>query len=61
MLIVFGFDNVMSWIQHPIIFYPIMMVGSVIALLYSMGLGGVMIPVARQTINLTLRNINVGF
>jgi hypothetical protein len=47
LLIFFAMDNVMNWIQHPIVFYPLMMLVSVVALLYSMGLGGVMVPVAR--------------
>jgi len=61
LLAFFAFDNVMAWISHPIIFYPLMMLVSVIAMLYSMGLGGVMIPVARQSINMGLRNFNVNF
>jgi hypothetical protein len=32
-----------------------------ISMLYSMGLGGIMFPVFRQTVNLLLRRFNIDF
>mmetsp|Transcript_45372 Transcript_45372/g.33152 ORF Transcript_45372/g.33152 Transcript_45372/m.33152 type:complete len:114 (-) Transcript_45372:27-368(-) len=61
LLAFFAMDNVMSWISSPLIFYPLMMVFGVISMLYAMGLGGVMLPLARQSINLALRRVNVNF
>jgi hypothetical protein len=37
--------------MNPILFYPIMFVLSIVALLYSIGMGPIMGPVARTTAN----------
>lgn len=55
----FAADNVLSWLASPFIFYPLIMVLGVISIMYSMGLGGVMFMVARQTTNLILRRVGV--
>lgn len=57
----FAADNVLSWIASPFIFYPLMMVLSVVAMLYSMGLGGIMFPLFRQSVNLVLRRVGLDF
>ena len=57
----FAADNVLSWLASPFIFYPLVMVLGVISIMYSMGLGGVMFMVARQTTNLILRRVGVDF
>jgi hypothetical protein len=57
----FAADNVLSWISSPIIFYPLMFVVGIISLLYSMGLGGIMLPVFRQTVNMVLRRAGLDF
>lgn len=57
----FAADNILSWISSPFIFYPLIMVLGVISILYSMGLGGIMLPIARQTTNLVLRRVGVDF
>ena len=61
LLAFFAADNVLSWIASPIIFYPLMFVLSIIIMLYSMGLGGIMWPVFRQTVNLVLRRVGLDF
>jgi hypothetical protein len=57
----FAADNVLSWISSPSIFYPLMFVVGIISLLYSMGLGGIMLPVFRQTVNMVLRRAGLDF
>ena len=48
-------------IMNPLLFYPIMFVGSIVAMLYSIGLGPVFVPAAKQTINIGLRSAGVPF
>jgi hypothetical protein len=55
LLAFFAFDNVMSWLSSPIFFYPLVFIGGIIMMLYSMGMGPILVPVARQSINLILR------
>ena len=57
----FAADNVLSWIASPFIFYPLMMILGVVAMLYSMGLGGILFPVFRQSVNMILRRAGVDF
>lgn len=47
MLAFFAADNVMSWLASPIIFYPLMLILGGVSILYSMGLGPIMLPLAR--------------
>lgn len=61
LLAFFAADNVLSWMASPIVFYPLMFVLSIIIMLYSMGLGGIMWPVFRQTVNLVLRRVGLDF
>lgn len=61
MLAFFAADNVLSWIASPFIFYPLMMILGVIAMLYSMGLGTIIFPIFRQSVNLILRRAGVDF
>jgi hypothetical protein len=61
LLIFFAIDNIMNWLSSPFILYPIVFIAMGIALMYSMGLGGVMGPVARQTVNMALRRYNINF
>jgi hypothetical protein len=61
MLAFFAADNVMGWLSSPFIFYPLMLVVGGIAMLYSMGLGSLMGPLARQSVNLGLRNVGLNF
>ncbi len=60
LLVYFGYDDVLRMIMNPLLFYPIMLVVTVVALLYSMGLGPVMIPVVKTTVNMYLRKLGVG-
>lgn len=57
----FAFDNVLSWLSSPIFFYPVIMIGGVIAILFSMGLGPLIKPVVRQTANLVFSRAGVDF
>lgn len=61
LLAFFAADNVMGWLSSPLIFYPLMLVFGAIAVLYSMGLGSLMGPLARQSINMGLRSVGVNF
>jgi len=55
LLIFFAFDNVVAWLASPFIFYPLTLIIGFVAMLFSMGMGGMIIPVARQTINMGFR------
>ena len=57
----FAFDNVMGWLSSPILFYPLILISGIIMMLYSMGMGPIMIPVARQSVNLALRRAGTNF
>ena len=61
LLAFFAFDNVLAWLASPIFFYPVIMIGGVISILFSMGLGPVIKPVFRQTTNLVLGRVGVDF
>jgi hypothetical protein len=50
-LVYFAYDDVFRMLANPILFYPLMFVTSMVAMMYSMGLGPIMIPVARTSIN----------
>lgn len=54
LLAFFAADNVIGWLSSPLIFYPIVVLLGGISLLYSMGLGPVIGPIARQTLNVAV-------
>ena len=60
-LLFFAFDNIISWMGSPFLFYPLSIVFCIIVTLWSMGLGGVLLPLARHTVNEALRKAGVGF
>lgn len=51
----FAYDDIFRMLANPIFFYPLMFVFSIVAMLYSMGLGPVMIPVVRSSFNMGMR------
>ena len=55
LLAYFAYDDIFRMIMNPILFYPIMFVTSIVAMMYSMGLGPVLIPAVKQTVNVGLR------
>lgn len=61
LLAFFAADNVMGWISSPFIFYPLMFLVGAVAMLYSMGLGPLIGPLARGTINTGFRSAGVNF
>jgi len=61
LLAFFAFDNVLAWLASPIFFYPVIMIGGLISILFSMGLGPVLKPIFRQTANLVLGRLGVDF
>ena len=54
-LVYFAYDDIFRMMANPILFYPLMFTASILAMLYSMGLGPIMVPVARTSINMGLR------
>jgi hypothetical protein len=54
-LVYFAYDDIFRMMANPILFYPLMFIGSILAMLYTMGLGPIMVPVARTSINMGLR------
>jgi hypothetical protein len=59
LLAFFAADNIFSWLSHPLLFYPIIMFGGIISILFSMGLGPVLKPIFRQVTNLLLSRVGV--
>lgn len=57
----FAYDDILRMLINPILFYPIMFVVSILALLYSIGLGPIMVPVAKQNFNFALRRFGVPY
>ena len=56
----FAYDDVFRMLMNPLLFYPVMLLASVAGMLYSMGLGPVMVPIVRSTGNAYLRKLGVG-
>lgn len=56
----FAYDDVFRMLLSPFLFYPTMLVVSVAALLYSMGLGPLFIPMAKSQVNKYARITGLG-
>lgn len=61
MFVYFAYDDILRWCASPILFYPLVLVFSVVASLYSMGLGPIMIPTMKSSVNLGLRQAGVPY
>jgi len=59
LFVYFSYDDIFRMLANPILFYPLMFVTSMVAMMYSMGLGPIMIPVARTTINTGFRTAGI--
>jgi len=57
--IYFAYDDVLRMCMNPLLFYPMILVVSMLGLLYSMGLGPVMFPMLKGTINMWLRSCKI--
>ena len=51
----FAYDDIFRFMMTPILFYPLMFVFSILALLYSFGLGPIIIPIIRTNVNFAMR------
>ena len=60
-LIFFAYDDILAWCMTPFIFYPLMLVTSITAMLYSMGMAPIMVPVATSVANQLLRRGGVPY
>ena len=60
-LVYFAYDDIFRMLANPLLFYPLIFVFSIVAMLYSMGLGPVMIPVAKTSLNMGLRQVGIPF
>ena len=64
MLAWFASDNVMNWIASPILFYPLVMVCTLIVALHSAGVLGIILdlalPIVKSTINGFLAKTPIG-
>ena len=60
-LVYFAYDDIFRMLANPLLFYPLIVVTSIIAMLYSMGLGPVMIPVVKTSLNMGLRSAGIPF
>lgn len=61
LFVYFAYDDILKWCATPLLFYPLVLIFSVLATLYSMGLGPVMIPTIRTTVNMGFRQVGVPF
>jgi len=58
-LVYFAYDDIFRMMRNPLLLYPIVLVMSILGMLYSIGLGPVMIPIVQSTINMWLRQFKV--
>jgi len=57
LLVWFGYDNVIGWFASPILFWPLMMLGAIASILYSMGILGILFEVSKPAIKGTVNSI----
>lgn len=57
----FGYEKLLSYVYSPIILYPLVLLGGVLAMLHSMGLSGVVLGAGRLGINRFFRRMNLNF
>ena len=60
-LVYFAYDDIFRMLGNPLLFYPLVVALSILAMLWSMGLGPVMVPIMRQSANLGLRRVGVPY
>ena len=60
-LFYFAYDDILRMVMNPILFYPLLLIFSIVGMLYSMGLGPVMVPMIQSTVNMWLRQLKVPF
>jgi hypothetical protein len=60
-LVYFSYDDIFRMLANPILFYPLVFVCSIVGMLYSMGLGPIMLPAVKTSINLGFRQAGVPF
>lgn len=58
-LFYFAYDDIFRMIMNPLLFYPLLLVFSLVGTLYSMGLGPVMLPLVQQTVNMWFRQFKI--
>jgi len=51
----FAYDDIFRMLANPILFYPLVFIFSIISMLYSIGLGPVMVPMFKSTTNMVMR------
>lgn len=61
LLVYFAYDDIFRMLMNPLLFYPTMLAVSIAGLLYSMGLGPMMVPAVTQSVNMGLRGAGVPF
>jgi len=57
----FASDNVLAYMSSPFFFYPISLILCVVATLFAMGLGGVIMPLVRHTVNQLLSRTGLAY
>jgi hypothetical protein len=55
----FAADNVLTWIASPIMFYPAILILGMLAMIHSLGLMHIFLPIVKQTIVFTLRKLRI--
>ena len=55
----FAADNVMSWLSSPLMFYPFMLLLGVYAVIHSLGMAHIVIPIVKQTIWYAFRKLQI--
>jgi hypothetical protein len=51
----FAFDDIVGWFLSPILFYPIMLIGGAICVIFSTGTAPFVMPVVKEFVNKGLR------
>ena len=57
----FAYDDIFRMMFNPFIFTPFVLILSIVGMLYSMGMGPVMVPVMRQQTNMVLRRVGMPY
>lgn len=61
LLFFFAFDNIISWMGSPFIFYPLSIIFCIVVTMFSLGIGGAFVPILKMSINEALRRAGIGF
>jgi len=60
-LVYFAYDDIFRMLANPLLFYPLVLISCVLGMLYSFGLGPVMVPAITSTVNMGFRHAGIPY